>query len=656
MPAYLHPGVYIEEIPSGVKPIEGVGTSTAVFVGLCAKGPVAKPTLIHKWEEYQTTYGGIEAQEENSTSHLMGYAVAGFFRNGGGRCYVVRVLAESSGAAALGYMGHPDDATNALRITAVNPGNWGSELMVSVEQQTGDPRQYTIKVGTKGEDGLLEPTEEFVDLSWDDTTPRYAPTAINGVSELIGLEVVERDGLTLPDAYFQGCILSGDLTEVGLSLPDSDEERVLHLSFDGVVEEAFTVPLDPSYPNLKALADSITYRVRMLSLPDGSTVSPTALSDFYCIVVPPSQDGPKLALVSGSRTGGSAVAVGESEAAEQLRLFGVDAEFETFTGTETQAMRLTAESTELVEGENGTEGIPSDYEAVFSELTHYPDINIICLPGNSLPAAPTPPSNSRQKIESAIAHAEQMKNRVVLVDLPKTHQLQDQRAVTALNLPTSSYAVTYYPWLRVTNPYYDSEENPTAAPSVLVSPSGHVAGMWANIDGTRNVWKAPAGVETQLSGLESLEYAVGNADQDFLNPLGVNCLRTIPNFGRVIWGTRTLSTKAEPEWRYIPVRRTAAYIEQSIFDGIQWAVFEPNNFQLWQSLRTNIEAFMNGLFRAGAFQGQSALQAYFVRCGLGDTMTQGDIDRGQVIAMVGFAPLKPAEFVILRIQQKVGKD
>ncbi len=123
----------------------------------------------------------------------------------------------------------------------------------------------------------------------------------------------------------------------------------------------------------------------------------------------------------------------------------------------------------------------------------------------------------------------------------------------------------------------------------------------------------------------------------------------------MIWGSRTLATRADPEWRYVPVRRTAIFIEQSIYNGIQWSVFEPNDHPLWGALRANISSFMNGLFRSGAFQGATSNEAYFVRCGLGDTMTQGDIDRGQVIVIVGFAPLKPAEFVIVRIQQKVGE-
>jgi phage tail sheath protein FI len=223
-------------------------------------------------------------------------------------------------------------------------------------------------------------------------------------------------------------------------------------------------------------------------------------------------------------------------------------------------------------------------------------------------------------------------------------------------LPTQTYCALYYPWAKVSNPFYNADTNPGAERTVLVAPSAFAAGMWAKTDGRRGVWKAPAGVETGLLGVAGLEWTVEDAEQDFLNPLGVNALRKRPGYGTVIWGTRTLSTKSNPEWRYVPVRRTAIFIEQIIFNGIQWAVFEPNDHRLWSSLRANIESFMNGLFRAGAFQGEKSGDAYFVRCGLGSTMTQDDIDRGQVIVLIGFAPVKPAEFVIVRIQQKVGQQ
>ena len=245
---------------------------------------------------------------------------------------------------------------------------------------------------------------------------------------------------------------------------------------------------------------------------------------------------------------------------------------------------------------------------------------------------------------------------MVLIDPPPSSELVTEKDVTDLGLPTSTYTVAYYPWVKVANPFFDAEENPGVPETLLAQPGGYAAGMWSKIDGKRGVWKAPAGLETRLLGLAGLEFQVEDAEQDQLNPQGVNAYRVQPGFGSVVWGARTLSTRADPEWRYVPVRRTALFIEQSIYNGIQWAVFEPNDHNLWSSLRLNVESFMDGLFRASAFQGAKASDAYFVRCGLGDTMTQGDIDRGQVIVIVGFAPLKPAEFVIVRIQQKVAQQ
>jgi len=279
-------------------------------------------------------------------------------------------------------------------------------------------------------------------------------------------------------------------------------------------------------------------------------------------------------------------------------------------------------------------------------------ISIIVLPGQSWAAD----GSGNGIISETRAHCEKMKNRIVLIDTPENLELPNAGVVSTMSLPTSTYTALYYPWVGVTNPLYHPDKNPSVSPTVNVAPSAIAAGMWAKIDAKRGVWKAPAGVEAQVTGASSLQFQVENLEQDQLNPLGVNCIRKFPNYGSVIWGARTLATKADPEWRYVPVRRTAIYIEDSIYNGIQWAVFEPNDDPLWSSLRANISAFMNGLFRAGAFQGQKSSDAYFVRCGLGDTMTQGDIDRGQVIVQVGFAPVKPAEFVIVRIQQKVGGE
>ena len=307
----------------------------------------------------------------------------------------------------------------------------------------------------------------------------------------------------------------------------------------------------------------------------------------------------------------------------------------------------TVDATALTGGAAGAAS-QADYRAAFAKLEKVRDISIIVLPGKALAAN----GSGNFAIAEALSHCNNVGNRMVIIDPPSGTELTSAAAVGALSLPTSNYSALYYPWLTIPNPFYDPDSNPAAPRTLTMAPSAFAAALWSRTDGRRGVWKAPAGVEAQLIGVAGLEFEVGDGDQDQLNPLGVNCLRKLPSFGAVIWGARTLATNAEPPWRYIPVRRTAIMIEQSIYNGIQWAVFEPNDHRLWSSLRVNVGEFMDGLFRAGAFQGETASDAYFVRCALGDTMTQDDIDRGQVIVIIGFAPLKPAEFVIVRIQQK----
>jgi hypothetical protein len=179
----------------------------------------------------------------------------------------------------------------------------------------------------------------------------------------------------------------------------------------------------------------------------------------------------------------------------------------------------------------------------------------------------------------------------------------------------------------------------------------------ARTDAQRGVWKAPAGLDATLNGVPELELALTDGDIGRLNPLGVNCLRAVPAAGRVVWGARTMqgADRLASEWKYIPVRRTALFIEESLFRGTQWVVFEPNDEPLWAQIRLNVGSFLNTLFRQGAFQGATPRDAYFVKCDK-ETTTQADIDVGVVNIHVGFAPLKPAEFVVIRLQQMAGQS
>jgi hypothetical protein len=189
-----------------------------------------------------------------------------------------------------------------------------------------------------------------------------------------------------------------------------------------------------------------------------------------------------------------------------------------------------------------------------------------------------------------------------------------------------------------------------------VSPSGTIAGLWARIDGSRGVWKAPAGTEATLTGVQSLEYQLTDPENGVLNPIAINCLRNFPIYGPVCWGARTLfgADQMADDYKYIPVRRLALYLEESLYRGTQWVVFEPNDTPLWAAIRLNVGSFMQTLFRQGAFQGSTPQQAYFVLCDA-TTNPQSSIDLGIVNIVVGFAPLKPAEFVVITIQQIAGQ-
>ena len=214
----------------------------------------------------------------------------------------------------------------------------------------------------------------------------------------------------------------------------------------------------------------------------------------------------------------------------------------------------------------------------------------------------------------------------------------------------SKNAALYFPRLMQPNPLRENQFE-------VFAPCGAVAGVISRTDTQRGVWKAPAGLDASLTGVPKLSVPLTDKENGQLNPLGINCLRSLPAAGRVVWGARTLQGNdlLASEWKYLPVRRLALYIEESLYRGIQWVVFEPNDEPLWSQIRLNVGAFMQGLFRQGAFQGASPREAYFVKCDK-ETTTQDDINRGVVNIVVGFAPLKPAEFVVLKLQQMAGQS
>ena len=222
--------------------------------------------------------------------------------------------------------------------------------------------------------------------------------------------------------------------------------------------------------------------------------------------------------------------------------------------------------------------------------------------------------------------------------------------VTPTALPTAGKnSAFYFPWIQAPDPL--NQNRPSYYP-----PCGFVAGIYARTDGTRGVWKAPAGTEATLAGASGVAVPLNDSQNGLLNPLGVNCIRNFNVYGIVVWGARTMQGNDElgSEWKYVPVRRTALFIEESLYRALKWVVFEPNDEPLWAEIRLNVGAFMHNLFRQHAFQGITPADAYFVKCDK-ETTTQNDINLGIVNIVVGFAPLKPAEFVVIQIQQMAGQ-
>jgi phage tail sheath protein FI len=279
--------------------------------------------------------------------------------------------------------------------------------------------------------------------------------------------------------------------------------------------------------------------------------------------------------------------------------------------------------------------------------------NLLCIPATSrFPAGDD--AHAFQVASAAISMCER-RRAFYFVDAP-------QGAVGANDTPTaimawldahsslrSRNAALYFPRVDIVDPLNGFRLRPTAV-------SGIIAGLCARTDATRGVWKAPAGTDASLNGVQQLEYALTDAEIGVLNPLAINALRVLPVYGPVSWGARTLAgaDQMADDYKQNSVRRLALYMEESLFRGTQWVVFEPNDEPLWSQIRLNVGAFMQDLFLKGAFQGTTPQQAYFVKCD-SETTTQNDINNGIVNIAVGFAPLKPAEFVIIQIQQMAGQ-
>ncbi len=300
--------------------------------------------------------------------------------------------------------------------------------------------------------------------------------------------------------------------------------------------------------------------------------------------------------------------------------------------------------------DDGTDAFKENKQGLYA-LEKTDIFNILCIPPLQSTRAISGSIDIPTTVwEPALRYCEQ-RRAILLVDPPIdwTSVATAEAMVDDLNLRSPNSAL-YFPNVRMADPLRNNALTEFA-------PCGAVAGVMARTDAQRGVWKAPAGVDASLRGVGALAVNMTDPQNGRLNPIGINCLRTQPAFGHVVWGARTLrgADRLASEWKYLPVRRLALYIEESLQRGTQWAVFEPNDESLWAQLRMNVGAFMHELFAKGAFAGASPRDSYFVRCDR-DTTTASDINSGIVNVVIGFAPTRPAEFIVLKIQQVAGQS
>lgn len=647
MPQQLaSPGVYIEEIPSGRRVIRSVATSVGAFIDFFGEGPMNTPVQIFGTGDFERVFGGYDTRSEAS------FAIPQFFLNGGPEAWVIRVAAGAFAPAEVTIQDDAAPGVDVLRVRAANPGVWGNRLRVEIDHNAADhPTEglrFNMRVirhaSTDGNaPGLL--SETYQNLSMDPASSRFVTTVVNDASVMVQAEAV--GATTGADRPAANGTTSGDLQALTLAdFTTLGGGQTLDLSVDVGATQTGSATATLTWDNSVAGDEDVT----TLSQLRGRVEAAIRAADpgnpgFAAARV--TLENSQLRLLSG--TSGS-----DYEPEETITVAAASSATLLDLAAGNEVVR--AQQYELTGGNDGV--LPGPGEIIGTNALEPPTgmfaldnvdlFNILCIPR----AAQLDPVTDMHAVYSnAISYCEGRRAMVIIDIPPGTNTLTDMTdTLSALEQASlrSENAAIFYPRVRMPDPTDDFRLRDFGA-------SGTMAGVWARTDTTRGVWKAPAGIEANLEGVSELDAQVNDGQNGVLNPLGVNALRTMPVYGTIAWGART-SVGADAlasEWAYIPVRRLALMLEESLFRGTQWVVFEPNDEPTWSNIRMNIGAFMNGLFQQGAFQGATPREAYYVKCD-SETTTQNDIDAGVVNIEVGFAPLKPAEFVVIRFRQIVG--
>ncbi len=635
-----YPGVYIEELPSGVRTITGVATSVAAFVDGFSRGPKDKATRIFSFADFEREFGGLHKDSEAS------YAIQQFYLNGGGEAWVVRVVGTNAAAATVA-MSNTIGGAAALTLAAKNEGEWGNNLRARIDQKGTAAGEFNLTLSevqtVNGRPSVVR-QEVFRNLSVDSSKINHVDKVVNDALSGSKLATVTTSSANAP---LVNGTLGADIGAATLNVPASPQFKIT--ISDGTTSSVFdNVPVgiaNGAQP-LNAVAAALEAAIRGASPANPAFAGATVSLLGNRLQVMAGNGAARNTVVFANAGGGSTFATDA-----KLTGVGVTANLQDYLFGVNAAIANTAQAAG-VQGANGA--LPTATQLIGNQVAKSglfaledADIfNILCIPRAAVLGG--------TDMQAIIAQAEtycEMRRAFLLVDTPpNVDELAEITAFIGGNgTLRHKNAALYYPRVKVPDPLNEMRLRAVGA-------CGTVAGVYARIDSTRGVWKAPAGTEATVRNVPELEDALTDAENGVLNPLGVNSLRNLPVFGNVVWGARTLdgADQQASEWKHVPVRRMALFIEESLYRGLKWVVFEPNDEPLWSQIRLNIGAFMQNLFRQGAFQGKTPREAYFVKCD-SETTTQNDINAGIVNIIVGFAPLKPAEFVIVKLQQMAGQ-
>jgi phage tail sheath protein FI len=661
MPEYLSPGVYIEEIDVGTKPIEGVSTSNLGAVGRTERGP-RDVRLVLSYLEFQRLYG--DPIKSGAADVYTSHAVKGFFDNGGRRLFFGRAVSPDAKTAQLAV-------GQNLILKAIGPGTFGNCIYVQVTEpgrQTPEGDHFKVVVlyyKTKPDtwpNDFVDPTdprnrsdknfrapaalETFDNVTWRPDAPNFVVRAMAG-SNLVRAE-------------WTGTGETPPMTARGLDLDSRLRLKRRTDADDGIdtTKGDLLVRINPA-----AGADAAKFNLRVLHYAGGipssfdpRSVNPPAnpttewtAADLAVAAGTPADPNanPPVAAVPAQPEGaiggianrlmdvewigtGARTRPANSERWMVIRQPGYEALAEGGDGGTSAGDVLTAHKGYEVTDETRN-GQPFVYSTGLMGLENIDEVNLLMVPDEHTVAG------IRAEV---INQCERLRERFAILSVnPARRSATDIISNNDADPPTS-FAALYWPWIFVTHP--------VTADRILVPPVGHAAGIYARTDVERGVHKAPA--NEAVRGALDLQFPVARGQQDILNPRGVNVIRDFRPDGRGIrvWGARTLSD--DPMWKYINVRRLFLFLEESIEEGTQWVVFEPNSEALWDRVRRSVESFLLTVWRNGALMGTRPDQAFYVKCDR-TTMTQDDIDNGRLICYIGVAPVKPAEFVIFRIHQ-----